>query len=44
MQELGGILTLSVLQAKLYRDTESMGKMDPFVKINYLGTIYKTKT
>jgi Ca2+-dependent lipid-binding protein len=41
---LGGILTISVLQGKLYRDTEKIGKMDPFVQINYMGTIFKTKT
>jgi len=41
---LGGILTISVLQGKLYRDTEKIGKMDPFVQINYMGSIFKTKT
>ncbi len=44
MEDLGGILTLSVLQAKLHRDTEAIGEMDPFVQINYLGTIYRTKS
>jgi Ca2+-dependent lipid-binding protein len=41
---LGGILTISLLQGKLYRNTEKIGEMDPFVQINYIGTIYKTKT
>jgi Ca2+-dependent lipid-binding protein len=44
MQDLGGILTISVMQGKLYHDTEKFGKMDPFVLINYIGTIFKTKT
>ena len=31
--DLGSILTISILKGKLYRDTETIGKMDPFIEI-----------
>ena len=33
--DLGSVLTISILKGKLYRDTETIGKMDPFVEIEY---------
>jgi len=33
--DLGSILTISILKGKLYRDTDTMGTMDPFVEIEY---------
>jgi hypothetical protein len=30
-QALGGKLVVKVIQVDLYRDTEAIGKMDPFV-------------
>lgn len=41
--DLGAILTISILKGKLYRDTETIGKMDPFVEIEYNEKQYKTK-
>ena len=41
--DLGSILTISIIKGKLYRDTETMGKMDPFVEIEYNEKQYKTK-
>jgi|LauGreDrversion4_2_1035121.scaffolds.fasta_scaffold247097_3 hypothetical protein len=35
LQDLGGILTISILSAKLYRDTDTFDKMDPFAQIKY---------
>ena len=39
----GGVLHLVVTEAKLTRDTEMFGKMDPYAKITVNGTTYKTK-
>ena len=38
-----GTLLLSVVEAKLTRNTEMFGKMDPFVKIQIGGVTYTTK-
>ena len=42
-EALGGILKILVKQGKLYRDTEAIGKMDPFVEIEYKNKKYRTK-
>ena len=34
-QELGGVLSIRVIEGKLTRDTETIGKMDPFVQFIY---------
>jgi Ca2+-dependent lipid-binding protein len=34
---------LKVIEAKLLRDTEIIGKMDPFVVLEYSGKKYRTK-
>jgi hypothetical protein len=34
---------LHVIEAKLLRDTEIIGKMDPFVILEYSGKNYRTK-
>ena len=39
----GGVLRINVVHAKLEKDVEVFGKQDPYVKITYLGTPYKTK-
>ena len=39
----GGLLHINVVQGRLTRDVESFGKQDPYVKIVYLGTRYKTR-
>ena len=42
--ELGeGLLKLTVVEGKLTRDTELMGKMSPYVTIAYNGQKFKTK-
>ena len=30
-----GVLALTAIEARLTRDTEAIGKMDPFVRITY---------
>ena len=40
----GGTLSITVVEGKLTRDTETFGKMDPFVVLEYNGTKYKTRT
>ncbi len=35
MEDLGGNLTIIVKSGKLYRNTEALGKMDPFIEIEY---------
>ena len=37
------MLTITLIEAKLIRDTEVMGKMDPFVEIEYLDQIFRTE-
>lgn len=38
-----GILSLKIVEGKLYRDTEVMGKMSPYVTMVYKGNKLKTK-
>jgi Ca2+-dependent lipid-binding protein len=38
-----GILSMKVVEGKLYRDTEIMGKMSPYVTLVYQGNKMKTK-
>jgi hypothetical protein len=33
LNEGGGSLRLKIVKAKLARDTETMGKMDPFIQV-----------
>lgn len=48
MQMQGGATTgklrLEVIEARLTRDTEAFGKMDPYVKIQMREQLFKTKT
>lgn len=39
----GGTLVLTIIQAQLTRDVETLGKQDPYIKLMYMGTRYKTK-
>ena len=39
----GGMLTIKAVHGKLTRDLETFGKQDPYVKITYMGTPYKTR-
>lgn len=39
-----GMLEVEVIEGKLIRDTEIIGKMDPFVKVECQGTAYRTHT
>jgi len=43
-KEITGDLTLvlTIIEAKLIRDTETFGKMDPFTLIQHRGTKYRT--
>ena len=43
MEEQGGILKLTCVDAKLSRDTEILGKMSPYLTIAFNGKKYKTK-
>jgi Ca2+-dependent lipid-binding protein len=43
MQSSGGVLRINVVHGKLTKDLESFGKQDPYVKITYMGTPYKTR-
>jgi Ca2+-dependent lipid-binding protein len=36
-------LQLTLIEGKLTRDTEALGKMDPFVEIKYLNNKYRTR-
>ena len=38
------LLTVTVIEAKLYRDVEIFSEMDPYVVIEYNGNTYKTPT
>jgi hypothetical protein len=40
---ISGILHVTVLAATLYRDTEFILRMDPFVTLEYGGIVYTTK-
>lgn len=37
-----GVLALTAIEARLTRDTEAIGKMDPFVRITYGQQQFKT--
>ena len=38
----GGNLTLKIIKGNLMRETEILGSMDPFIKIEFNGKTYKT--
>ena len=38
-----GALSITLVQARLTRDVEVFGKQDPYVKMVYMGTKYKTR-
>ena len=38
-----GMLALTVVEARLTRDTETFGKMDPYVKLSTRQQQFKTK-
>ena len=45
MQDLNeGILEMTLVEAKLTRDTEVMGQMSPYVTMVFKGKKYKSKT
>ncbi len=35
-------MNIKVVEGKLFRDTEAIGKMDPFVEIQYIEKKYRT--
>lgn len=37
------MLKITVVHGKLTKDLETFGKQDPYVKITYMGTPYKTR-
>ena len=39
-----GRLTINVLEGKLFRDTQMIGKMDPYLLLEYSGQKFRTKT
>ena len=43
MKDLGGSLSITIIQGKLHRNTESLGKMDPFVELEYQDKKFTTK-
>merc|ERR1712046_38661 len=45
MQDLNeGVLEMTLVEAKLTRDTEVMGQMSPYVTMVFKGSKYKSKT
>ena len=44
MAATSGTLKLHVIEAKLTRDTEFLGKMDPFAKIETRHQVVRTRT
>ena len=42
-QQMGGIMKLTIVDGRLKRDTEIMGKMSPYVTLVFNGHKYKTK-
>lgn len=43
IKEGGGTLQITCIEGKLYRNTELIGKMDPYIVIEHQGNKYKTK-
>ena len=41
--EFIGALHITVVEGKLYRNTELFGNMDPFCRLEHRGKKYKTK-
>ena len=37
-------MSIKLIEAQLKRDTEMIGKMDPFVRISYINKEFKTQT
>jgi hypothetical protein len=35
MDDLGGNLAITIKSGKLHRNTDALGKMDPFIEIEY---------
>lgn len=44
MESLGGTLIIEIIEAKLDRNTEALGKMDCYVEVKYKDQVKKTKT
>ena len=42
-KDTSGQLTVKVVQGRLTRDLELIGKQDPYVKLEYMGKRYKTR-
>jgi Ca2+-dependent lipid-binding protein len=38
----GGTLTIKIIQGKLHKNTDAMGKMDPYVILEHAGKVYQT--
>lgn len=38
----GGTLTIKIIQGKLYKNADAMGKMDPYVILEHAGKVYQT--
>lgn len=43
MRPVGSILDITLVEGRLFRDTEIFGEMDPFILIKYKGLQYKTR-
>lgn len=43
MRPVGSILDITLVEGRLFRDTEMLGAMDPFIAIKYKGHEYKTR-
>jgi Ca2+-dependent lipid-binding protein len=40
----GGVLKIKVVEARLFRDTEAFGKMDPYCVLEFKEHKFRTKT
>ena len=38
----GGTLTIKIIQGKLHKNADAMGKMDPYVILEHAGKVYQT--
>jgi hypothetical protein len=44
MSEASTVLELQIKKAKIYKNTEMFGKMDPYIKFEVCSQTFRTKT
>ena len=44
MSEVSLVLELQIKKAKIYKNTEMFGKMDPYIKFEVCSQTFRTKT